>query len=245
MDRHPIPKLSEACEITWSGVGKGPRPRIPFSDWRCTVMVGGMKFDANMGIPMPRFAYLDDKFQIQERCVQLFKLLFGLTSRPWTRKLPAWQSSPSSSPLGSTPCCSLMSEQGRLRKTKVEARSPEREWFFQFSSHSWDPEQLSAHRWRAGEPEVKNKIRRRLWFLKQSFSNHLIRRDLSHLNHLLDLSDGDLGCLGHRQVEVVGGHPEDQVAGLVRFPGLDQCKVPGDTFLHDIVPPVEHSLFPG
>ena len=44
---------------TWSGVGNGPRPRIPFSDWRWTVMVGGMKLEASMGIPMPRLAYLN------------------------------------------------------------------------------------------------------------------------------------------------------------------------------------------
>ena len=44
--------------FTWSGVGKGPRPRIPFSDCRWTVIVGGMKLDANIGIPIPRLAYL-------------------------------------------------------------------------------------------------------------------------------------------------------------------------------------------
>ena len=42
---------------TSSLVGNGPSPRIPFSDCKCTVMPAGMKFDAIMGMPMPRLAY--------------------------------------------------------------------------------------------------------------------------------------------------------------------------------------------
>ena len=34
-------------------VGKGPRPRTPFSDCKWTTMPGAMKFDASIGIPIP------------------------------------------------------------------------------------------------------------------------------------------------------------------------------------------------
>ena len=53
-----FPRQNKPQNFTWSGVGKGPRPRIPFSDCRWTVIVGGMKLDANIGIPIPRLAYL-------------------------------------------------------------------------------------------------------------------------------------------------------------------------------------------
>merc|ERR1719494_1693525 len=66
---------------TWSGVGKGPRPRIPFSDCRWTVIVGGMKLDASIGIPIPRLAYIPS-LNSQAALLTIFSLILaaGLNS---------------------------------------------------------------------------------------------------------------------------------------------------------------------
>ena len=37
--------------------GKGPMPRIPFSDWNSTSIPWGMKLATRVGIPMPRLTY--------------------------------------------------------------------------------------------------------------------------------------------------------------------------------------------
>src|SRR5262245_56689254 len=49
-----LPALMRSGSIS-SSRGYGPRPRIPFSDWRMTSMSGGMWLAMSVGMPMPRF----------------------------------------------------------------------------------------------------------------------------------------------------------------------------------------------
>ena len=49
--------LSTPCEYI-PAVGYGPMPSKPFSLCRWMVMPSRMKFDASVGIPMPRLTYL-------------------------------------------------------------------------------------------------------------------------------------------------------------------------------------------
>ena len=62
---------------------------------------------------------------------------------------------------------------------------------------------------------------------------HSVLHDLLHLGHR------DLGRLGALRVEVAGGAAEDEVAGLVGFPGLHAGEVSLDRLLEDVLLPVE------
>ncbi len=61
-----------------------------------------------------------------------------------------------------------------------------------------------------------------------------MRIDLADLDDLLDLGDGHPPRLGAGDIEVVGGLAQDQVAGLVGLPGLDDRQVGGDALLEDV-----------
>ncbi len=50
------------------------------------------------------------------------------------------------------------------------------------------------------------------------------------------LGDGDSGCLGHGDIEVLCRFPEDKVSSSVGLPGLDQRKVSSYGLLEDVVP---------
>jgi hypothetical protein len=54
----------------------------------------------------------------------------------------------------------------------------------------------------------------------------VIRRELPHLDELLDLGDADLAAGGDHRVEVPRGLAEDEVAGLVALPRLHDARHP-------------------
>ncbi len=62
----------------------------------------------------------------------------------------------------------------------------------------------------------------------------LVGLQLADLDELLDLGDADLAALRGGDVEVAGRAAEDEVAGLVGLPGLDDREVGDDAVLHDV-----------
>ncbi|MNS76962.1 hypothetical protein D3C72_1105290 [compost metagenome] len=70
-----------------------------------------------------------------------------------------------------------------------------------------------------------------------------VRVQLTGLDDMLDLGDGDLACHGAHRVEVARGAAEHQVAGLVGLVGLDQRHVGGQRTLHHVLLAVELADF--
>ncbi len=65
----------------------------------------------------------------------------------------------------------------------------------------------------------------------------------AYRHDLLDLRHTDLATHGGGRVEVAGGLAEDQVAGLIGFPGFDDGKIGEDAFFQDIRLAVEVLVF--
>mmetsp|Transcript_4092 Transcript_4092/g.14449 ORF Transcript_4092/g.14449 Transcript_4092/m.14449 type:complete len:210 (-) Transcript_4092:577-1206(-) len=67
----------------------------------------------------------------------------------------------------------------------------------------------------------------------------LVGVELALLDDLLHLGNGDLAGGGHVGVEVPRRAPEDEVAGRVGLPGLDEGIVSEDTLLEDVLAAVD------
>lgn len=73
----------------------------------------------------------------------------------------------------------------------------------------------------------------------------LIGLDVSRLDNLLDLSNGDLGCCGHGWVEVSGCVSEDEVSSGVGLVGFDEGVVTSDGGFQGKLSSVEGADFAG
>jgi hypothetical protein len=52
-----LPALMRSASTIYS-LGKGPRPRIPFSLCRVILTPGAKKFEQRVGMPIPKFTYM-------------------------------------------------------------------------------------------------------------------------------------------------------------------------------------------
>ncbi len=68
---------------------------------------------------------------------------------------------------------------------------------------------------------------------------NLVRIELAGLNHFFDLGDRDPAGFGAGFVEIARRLAEDEVARLVRLPGLDDGQIGGERLLQDVFPVAE------